>query len=217
MELWPVNAHVQIVEPARRRPAEACADGEGAFPRRVKGIAGGQQFIPGFNRRFNANFLKQRGAVVNRPPVVGGRQEILPVIDGCQRLEARGIHFIEALFLPHIGEIQDQAAINKEASAIPGEPGEHVRRRFGSQVRAQRLLEVFMGDDGVRNGLIGVRLVPHGDHPLVERARQRVAGIRIVGNRSVLGNHGHDGQQDSGQYYKKAEFIEAGHEIWSPS
>jgi len=210
VELRAVDAHVQVVEPGGSRPLEAGADRDRGDAGGIQRVAGAQELVPGLRHFGDAHLLKERGAIVDGPPVVRGRQEVLLTVDRRQGGEAGGVTLGEAVVGPQRADVGDQALVNEELGAVAGEPGQHIGGRVGGQVSADGLLEVLMGDDRVLDRHIGVRLIPQADDLLIESARDGVAVVRVIGDvgGAALGKHrgDHADQQGNGQQHAKTGY-----------
>ena len=169
-----VDAHVQIIEPRRRRPWEFRADGKRRHAVFFQRRADLQQLVPRF-RLGQIVLLKNGFAVVNRPPIIGVRQKIGFAVLQADALE-RFREFLEQPgVLPYIADVHDQAFFHEIHSAVSGKPGDDIRRIIGRQPEADGFFEFFMGG-GVQFDLnIRVRFLKFLDDFRKGFLRQRIA------------------------------------------
>jgi hypothetical protein len=166
VEVEPVDAHVEDVEGAHRRPRVLGGERERGDLLALHVRHHGVQLVEG-RRRGPAVLLEHRLAVEDRPRVVADRHEVLLAVRGGGGLEG----VAEPVDGPHVADVGDLLGLGELRHAVPGEPGEHVVGR-ALEVGVDALLEGVVVDRVGRDldaFLLRVG-VGHRLEPLVRRA-----------------------------------------------
>ena len=164
VEVEAVEAHVEDVEGAHRRPPVLVAEGERRDALALHVVHERHEVVV-VGRRLPAVLVEDGLAVEDRPRVVAHRHEVLLAVRRGRGL-LEGV--VEAVDGPLVAEVGDQAVLGELGHPEAGEPGEHVVRR-ALEVGVDALLERVVVDGVDRDlgvGLLAVR-VGHGLEPVV--------------------------------------------------
>src|SRR5215211_5229706 len=173
VELVAVDAQVELVEGAHRRPAVLVGEGDRGQAVLLHLLGQGDQLVQGLGRLV-APLFPQRLAVEDGPRVGGqGHEVLLAVVAGGGLLEGV-VHARQAA--PDVADVAGQALGGEEAHPVAGEPGEHVVG-VALEVVVDVLLEVLVVDGVDLHGQPG-----GGQH----------VGVGLLGHRvGLVGAEGH--------------------------
>jgi hypothetical protein len=164
VEVEAVEAHVEDVEGAHRRPAVLVAEGERRHALALHVVHERHEVVVGL-RRHPAVLLEHRLPVEHRPRVVLDRHEVLLAVRRGRCL-LEGV--VEAVDGPDVAQVGDQPVLRELGHPEAGEPGEHVVGR-ALEVGVDALLERVVVDRVERHlgaALLGVGL-GHRREPVV--------------------------------------------------
>jgi hypothetical protein len=173
VEVVAVDAHVQVVEGAHRRPAVLVGEGDRGQAVALDLLCQRDELVPGLGRLVAA-LLEDALPVEDRPRVVVEGDEVLLAVEAGGGLLER-VGEVAADLPPHVGDGARQAALGEELHAVAGEPHEHV---VGSalQVVVDLLLERLVLDRVDLGGVPG-RLLEVGEDLLIGLLGHRVRGV----------------------------------------
>ena len=173
VEVVAVDAHVQDVERAHRRPPVLVGERDRREPVLLHLLREGDELVPRL-RDLVPVLLEHALAVEDRPRVVVDRHEVVVAVEALRRLLQRRRE-LRLERIPHVVDRRQQSLLREELHAVAGEPGEDVLR-LALQVRVDLLLERVVVD-GVDAELRPRLLTECLEHRGVRGLRDRIGRV----------------------------------------